>query len=61
VDVSLALGGTVSAEHGIGLTKREALIRMLSSAELDIMRAVKAALDPQVVLNPEKLFQTPAR
>jgi FAD/FMN-containing dehydrogenase len=54
--VALALGGTVSAEHGIGLVKRAALRRMLSPVEHDLMRALKALLDPQSVLNPEKVI-----
>ena len=58
-EVSLGLGGTVSAEHGIGLTKREALAKMLSLTELDVMQTLKAALDPQAVLNPEKVLRIP--
>ncbi len=55
-DVSLQLGGTISAEHGIGLTKREALQGMLTPAEYDLMRAVKTALDPQGIFNPGKIL-----
>ncbi|RAI42696.1 FAD-binding oxidoreductase [Rhodoplanes roseus] len=55
-DVALSLGGTVSAEHGIGVTKREALRRMRSPAALDAMRALKAALDPDGILNPGKVL-----
>jgi FAD/FMN-containing dehydrogenase len=55
-DCALALGGTVSAEHGIGLVKREALQRMRSADELALMRTLKHALDPQGLLNPGKIL-----
>jgi len=55
-DVALALGGTVSAEHGIGLLKRDALRRMRSVVEFDVMRSVKQALDPRDLLNPGKVL-----
>lgn len=58
-DIALALDGTVSAEHGIGQGKREALARMLSSTEIRIMRAIKHAFDPAGTLNPGKLFDRP--
>ena len=50
------LGGTVSAEHGIGLLKRDYLCYSRSPAEIATMRAVKAALDPKGILNPGKGF-----
>jgi FAD/FMN-containing dehydrogenase len=56
-DISIALGGAVSAEHGIGLLKRDALRRMRSTAELDLMRALKRSLDPSGLLNPGKILE----
>ena len=50
-------GGTVSAEHGIGLIKRPYLRYSRTPAELDIMRRLKKVLDPKGILNPGKLFQ----
>ncbi|CAH2804097.1 MAG: D-2-hydroxyglutarate dehydrogenase (EC [uncultured Paraburkholderia sp.] len=50
------LHGSVSAEHGIGLLKREFLPISRSSAELAAMAAIKHALDPRGILNPGKLF-----
>lgn len=50
------MGGSISAEHGIGRMKREALKRFRSEVELDMMRAVKTALDPNGILNPGKLI-----
>jgi FAD/FMN-containing dehydrogenase len=51
-----AFGGSISAEHGIGLLKKPYLGYSRSPVELDIMRRVKAALDPQGILNPGKVF-----
>jgi FAD/FMN-containing dehydrogenase len=48
--------GSISAEHGIGLHKREYLHHSRSAAELAVMRSVKAALDPNAILNPGKIF-----
>ncbi|MEU2348048.1 FAD-linked oxidase C-terminal domain-containing protein [Modestobacter sp. NPDC049651] len=52
---ALALGGTVTGEHGVGLLKREGLRRELDPAVLEMHRAVKAALDPHGILNPGKV------
>lgn len=56
VSVALDLGGAVSAEHGIGIIKRDALARAVGERQLSIMRAIKAAFDPKGILNPGKLF-----
>ncbi len=47
--------GSISAEHGIGRLKREELEHYKSSAELEVMRAVKQALDPNGIMNPGKV------
>ena len=52
----LALGGTLSGEHGIGLSKRDFMADAFNAATLDAMRAVKAALDPDGILNPGKVL-----
>lgn len=57
LDVCLALGGSVTGEHGIGLEKRTDLARQLTPAELAFQRAVKAAFDPAGLLNPGKIFE----
>ena len=54
--VAVALGGSISAEHGIGVSKRAALVRARSGVELDMMRALKRALDPRNLMNPGKLL-----
>ncbi len=49
-------GGSISAEHGVGLVKKPYLHLTRSPAEIAVMRAVKAALDPDNFLNPGKIF-----
>jgi FAD/FMN-containing dehydrogenase len=49
-------GGSISAEHGIGTAKRRWLVRNRSPQEVAAMRAVKAALDPVGILNPNVLL-----
>lgn len=51
-----ALDGSISAEHGIGVMKRDALKRVKSGVGLDMMRRIKQALDPNGILNPGKLL-----
>jgi len=55
-DVVVAMGGSISAEHGIGVIKREELARYRDPLELELMRAVKAALDPHGIMNPGKVL-----
>jgi FAD/FMN-containing dehydrogenase len=50
-------GGSVSAEHGIGLEKRDYLAYSRAPAEVALMRTLKRALDPEGILNPGKIFQ----
>ena len=50
------MGGSISAEHGIGILKRDELPRYKPAVALDLMRAVKRALDPDDILNPGKIF-----
>jgi FAD/FMN-containing dehydrogenase len=52
-----AIGGSVSAEHGIGLQKRAYLALSRSPAELAVMRAMKTALDPRGILNRGKILE----
>src|SRR5712691_24755 len=53
---ALALGGTVSAEHGIGLLKLPFLAEALDPVALELARSIKRALDPKGILNPGKLL-----
>ena len=52
------IGGAISAEHGIGTEKIEYLKLSRSSAEIDVMRLIKRALDPKNILNPNKIFSS---
>jgi len=54
VRVALALGGTVTGEHGVGTVKRDWAALELSSRSLQAQHAIKAALDPRQLLNPGK-------
>ena len=54
--LTLALGGTLSGEHGIGLAKRDFMADAFTPATLDAMRAIKQALDPDGILNPGKVL-----
>lgn len=55
-DVVRELGGSFSAEHGIGLSKKGSMARRKDPVALDAMRAIKAALDPKGILNPGKVL-----
>ncbi len=52
----LALGGSISAEHGIGLRKKPYLALSRTAEEIAVMRQLKAVLDPHAILNPGKIF-----
>ena len=54
--VALGLGGSISAEHGIGRFKRDEMRLVKSAEELDMMQRVKAALDPERLMNPGALL-----
>jgi glycolate oxidase len=56
-EAALALGGTLSGEHGVGVLKRPYLEKALGSISLDVQRNIKRALDPLNILNPGKMFQ----
>ena len=55
-DVIDAFNGSISAEHGVGRHRRETLAKRKSGVELDMMRAVKSALDPKGIMNPGKML-----
>ena len=56
LDAAIALGGTVTGEHGVGLLKRDGMVRELDPGSLVLQRSIKAALDPLGVFNPGKVL-----
>ena len=58
--IAAALGGSISAEHGIGSTKRDELKQYKDSVELDLMKGIKNFLDPGNLMNPGKLLDVPS-
>lgn len=55
-DIALRLGGTLSAEHGIGQLKRDELAQRKSPVALQMMRSIKQALDPHGLMNPGRML-----
>ena len=53
---AIALGGTITGEHGVGLAKKPFLEKQLGSEVMDVMRRLKKAFDPAGILNPGKIF-----
>jgi glycolate oxidase len=56
LDAALGFGGTVTAEHGVGLLKMDGLKRELDPASMAMQLAIKKALDPLNLFNPGKVF-----
>lgn len=54
---ALELGGTLTGEHGIGIAKREILQHEIGEVGMEVTRAIKQALDPDNLLNPDKVVQ----
>jgi glycolate oxidase len=52
MELAIGLGGTITGEHGVGRLKKDWLPTYLSADVMDLNRRVKAALDPQGILNP---------
>lgn len=50
------LGGRLSGEHGIGIKRKQALREIINPVELELMKSVKKAFDPHLILNPGKIF-----
>lgn len=54
-DVVHTLGGSISAEHGLGIMKRDEITRYKTNAEIELMRTLKRTFDPNNILNPGKV------
>jgi len=55
-ELAVQMGGTISGEHGIGITKSEFLPMALRAESIEAMKRIKRALDPNNILNPGKIF-----
>jgi FAD/FMN-containing dehydrogenase len=53
---AMALGGTVTGEHGIGTLKPRYVEQMFGETQVSLMRRIKSAFDPNSILNPGKAF-----
>ncbi|KAF1966930.1 D-lactate dehydrogenase mitochondrial precursor [Bimuria novae-zelandiae CBS 107.79] len=60
VDRALEMDGTCTGEHGIGLGKKESLIKELGLDTVGVMRSIKSALDPHWLMNPGKIMDVPS-
>jgi len=58
-EVTQELGGSFSAEHGIGLSKKKSMARRKDPLALEVMRSIKIALDPKNLMNPGKVLPDP--
>ena len=56
LDATIALGGSITGEHGVGLLRRDDMARQFDKETLDAMRALKRAWDPNGLLNPGKIW-----
>jgi D-lactate dehydrogenase (cytochrome) len=59
VDRALEMDGTCTGEHGIGLGKKDSLIQELGLDTIGVMKSIKAALDPNWLMNPGKIIDIP--
>ena len=55
-DLVAAFGGSISAEHGLGVLRRDEAARYKAPVEIALMRAVKQAIDPHGLMNPGKVL-----
>jgi len=56
MEACVALGGTITGEHGVGIEKVDAMRMIFSEADLDFQRALRAAFDPEDLINPGKIL-----
>jgi glycolate oxidase len=57
--LTVRLGGTLSGEHGVGITKAPYVHMELSRDAIEVMKKIKRVLDPNNILNPGKIFDAP--
>ena len=56
-DIAVKMRGSISAEHGIGRLKADDLVHYKPEVEIDLMRLIKKAFDPDGIMNPGKLLK----
>jgi glycolate oxidase len=63
IDLCIALGGSITGEHGVGVEKRQFMPRLFAPDDLDLMWRIRKAIDPGELANPGKMFpgDAPAR
>jgi glycolate oxidase len=59
MEATVRLGGTITGEHGVGLAKKQFLPIQFGEADMRLLATIKAALDPNRILNPGKIFDEP--
>lgn len=55
-EAAIAMGGTITGEHGVGLAKKQYLPKLVGDSGIRVMRGIKNAFDPKGILNPGKIF-----
>ncbi len=55
-DHTLKLGGTITGEHGVGITKKKYLKKEIGPVEIGLMKQIKQLFDPYNIMNPGKIF-----
>ena len=55
-DATIAMGGTITGEHGVGVAKKKYLPKLVGESGIRVMRGIKGAFDPKGMLNPGKIF-----
>jgi glycolate oxidase len=55
-EAAIAMGGTITGEHGVGIAKKKYLPRLVGESGIRVMRGIKQAFDPKGILNPGKIF-----
>jgi len=55
-ELAISMGGTITGEHGVGVAKKKYLPKLVGEAGIRVMKGIKGAFDPKVILNPGKVF-----
>ena len=55
-DATIAMGGTITGEHGVGMAKKKYLPKLVGQSGIRVMHGIKGAFDPKGLLNPGKIF-----